>query len=178
MTSKRPWPCEAIPSNAIFYRVVHHTQMDNRLRHLPRVGCFDPSADPDKALSLYWSRDRLSGRGYATPRKVWCHVGLTQKMGQNRLKPIADYRVYSIDWSQLKLLDDVDSMTHSPSYVNKYIWGRPCNRSHSSLRYHNLPVDEEVLVKVRRLAKEVPRERSPEPIIKWITDNKRHLPFI
>lgn len=167
------WPIDHIGDSGFLYRTVKQPDFldaaTKRTKPLPRCFAIHQS-DSDMALSLYWSR-------YANERKCLAHVGLSRHSKHERLKSPSDFLVFRIEIAALRKLTCVGSITHSPIEVAGYEWGNPCNRSHTSLRYNQRP-DEEDLMNMRELAQRVDVLKSVQPVVSWITANKRHLPFI
>lgn len=156
------WPIEDIPENSLVYRLISKGQIGKKTR-LPSENMFSPDED---GLSVDWDR-------HTTPEDSLITVGRTYKYGKTEYKDPSNFLVF-----RLKVLDIIDlredlAVNHTPVFNDPEIQGLPNNRSHSSVIGYN-DQDEEIRIKLRDLAEQIPESNINMEYVLREVDERRN----
>jgi hypothetical protein len=134
-----------IPSDAIFFRLVHQDKLDKK-KHIPSPSCFAYiPEDVDDGLSVDWE-------ALTTPEMSLAIVGMTFRVNKQEFKDPYSFHVYKLENAFLSELDGINKVRHAPNfYGNPPPVGKPNNPSHTIVVYTD-PNDPEIRVKLQNHA--------------------------
>lgn len=138
-------PVQSIPSNAIFFRLVHQGMLDKK-KHIPSPSCFAYTPeDVNDGLSVDWE-------ALSTPELSLAIVGKTFRVNKQEFKDPYAFHIYKVENAFLSELDGINRVRHAPNfYGNPPPVGKPNNPSHAVIIYED-PNDPEIRVKLQNHA--------------------------
>ncbi|TCC98489.1 hypothetical protein [Pedobacter hiemivivus] len=90
---------------------------------------------------------------FTTPEECLIRSGLTYKFNKNEFRNQNDYRIFELNVGQVKKIEEITRLEHTPTNRTPEKIGQPNNPSHSSLYYMDVEVRMELLGIIKEILK-------------------------